>query len=109
MTSGHRNRQDPPRGQRKTRRDYRAQGVALEFVRPPKGVVGAAYRTYLRALLPVIGGLVSGQPSAYRYLSDTVDTYRTPEELTAMARAAGWSDARFHSLGMGTVGIVTGT
>jgi len=106
---GLRNLADPLRGLREMRRVTRGHVVVLEFVRPPKGVVGAAYRTYLRALLPVIGGLVSGQPSAYRYLSDTVDTYRTPEELTAMARAAGWSDARFHSLGMGTVGIVTGT
>ncbi len=106
---GLRNLADPLRGLREMRRVTRGHVVVLEFVRPPKGVVGAAYRTYLRALLPVIGGLVSGQPSAYRYLSDTVDTYRTPEELTAMARAAGWSDARFHSLAMGTVGIVTGT
>src|SRR5439155_13365892 len=106
---GLRNLADPIRGLREMLRVTRGPVVVLEFVRPPKGVVGAAYRTYLRALLPVIGGLVSGQPSAYRYLSDTVDTYRTPEELTAMARAAGWSDARFHSLGMGTVGIVTGT
>jgi len=109
MAFGLRNLADPLRGLREMRRVTRGHVVVLEFVRPPKGVVGAAYRTYLRALLPVIGGLVSGQPSAYRYLSDTVDTYRTPEELTAMARAAGWSDARFHSLAMGTVGIVTGT
>ena len=81
----------------------------LEFVRPPKGVAGAAYRLYLRTLLPAIGGVISGDRAAYRYLSDTVDSYRTPEELAEMARQAGWSDVRFVSLAMGTVGIVVGS
>jgi demethylmenaquinone methyltransferase/2-methoxy-6-polyprenyl-1,4-benzoquinol methylase len=83
--------------------------VVLEFVRPPAGLVGSAYRIYLRTLLPAIGGLISGQPSAYRYLSDTVDSYRTPGELGDMAMRAGWSDVRFHRLAMGTVGILAGT
>jgi len=74
-----------------------------------QGIVGAAYRAYLKTLLPAVGGLVSGQPSAYRYLSDTVDSYRTPQELTAMATQAGWSDLRFRLLAMGTVGILSGT
>jgi demethylmenaquinone methyltransferase / 2-methoxy-6-polyprenyl-1,4-benzoquinol methylase len=104
---GLRNLADPVRGLREMTRVAR-RGVVLEFVRPPKGVVGSAYRLYLRTLLPGIGGAISGDRAAYRYLSDTVDSYRTPDELVAMAKNAGWSDARFHSLAMGTVGIVTG-
>jgi demethylmenaquinone methyltransferase/2-methoxy-6-polyprenyl-1,4-benzoquinol methylase len=104
---GLRNLADPVRGLREMTRVAR-RGVVLEFVRPPKGVVGSAYRLYLRTLLPGIGGAISGDRAAYRYLSDTVDSYRTPDELVAMAKAAGWSDARFQSLAMGTVGIVTG-
>jgi demethylmenaquinone methyltransferase / 2-methoxy-6-polyprenyl-1,4-benzoquinol methylase len=106
---GLRNLADPIRGMREMIRVAKHRAVVLEFVRPPKGVVGVAYRAYLKTLLPAIGGVVSGQPSAYRYLSDTVDAYRTPDELTAMARHAGWSGVRFRSLAMGTVGIVTGT
>jgi len=104
---GLRNLADPVRGLREMTRVAR-RGVVLEFVRPPKGVVGSAYRLYLRTLLPGIGGAISGDRAAYRYLSDTVDSYRTPNELVAMAKDAGWSDARFHSLAMGTVGILTG-
>jgi ubiquinone/menaquinone biosynthesis C-methylase UbiE len=81
----------------------------LEFVRPPENLVGGAYRLYLRTLLPVIGGAISGQPAAYRYLSDTVDSYRTPDELRAMADSAGWSRVTYKGLAMGTVGIVSGT
>ncbi len=108
MAFGLRNLSDPIRGLREMRRVTTGNKVVLEFVRPPEGVVGSAYRAYLKTLLPALGGLVSGQPSAYRYLSDTVNSYRTPEELTAMASQAEWSDVRFRSLAMGTVGILAG-
>src|SRR6266545_2270789 len=74
---GLRNLTDPVRGLREMVRVVQPQGraVVLEFVRPPKGPVGAAYRVYLRTLLPAVGGVISGQRSAYRYLSDTIDSY----------------------------------
>jgi demethylmenaquinone methyltransferase/2-methoxy-6-polyprenyl-1,4-benzoquinol methylase len=105
---GLRNLADPVRGLREMLRVVDRRAVVLEFVRPPNGPVGTAYRIYLKTLLPAVGGAISGQPSAYRYLSDTVDSYRTPDELRAMATAAGWSNVRFQALAMGTVGIVTG-
>jgi demethylmenaquinone methyltransferase/2-methoxy-6-polyprenyl-1,4-benzoquinol methylase len=106
---GLRNLADPVGGLREMLRVVRHRALVLEFVRPPSGPVGTAYRLYLKTLLPAIGGAISGQPSAYKYLSDTVDSYRTPEELRAMAKAAGWSKVHYESLAMGTVGIVSGS
>lgn len=105
---GLRNLADPVGGLREMLRVVRKRAVVLEFVRPPKGPVGTAYRLYLKALLPAIGGAISGQRSAYKYLSDTVDSYRTPDELRMMASAAGWASVRYEGLAMGTVGIVSG-
>jgi demethylmenaquinone methyltransferase / 2-methoxy-6-polyprenyl-1,4-benzoquinol methylase len=105
---GLRNLADPVRGLREMLRVVKRRAVVLEFVRPPEGPVGSAYRLYLKTLLPAIGGAISGQRSAYRYLSDTVDSYRTPSELRAMAVAAGWADVEYDALAMGTVGIVSG-
>ncbi|MBO0684323.1 MAG: ubiquinone/menaquinone biosynthesis methyltransferase [Candidatus Dormibacteraeota bacterium] len=107
---GLRNLAGQERGLREMARVLRpgGRGLVLEFVRPARGPVGSLYRAYLRHGLPRIGGLVSGQPQAYRYLSDTVDAYHSPEELVELAVRAGWQEPRIELLTFGTVGLLSG-
>jgi ubiquinone/menaquinone biosynthesis C-methylase UbiE len=80
----------------------------LEFVKPPASLFGALYRFHLRQVLPRVGAAVSGAPDAYRYLSDTVDSYRTGPELAELAAAADWSAVEFRGLTLGAVGLLVG-
>ncbi len=107
MAFGLRNLADPRRGLAEMARVSR-RAVVLEFVKPPRSVFGAVYRFHLRSVLPRLGGALTGAPEAYHYLSDTVDSYRTPDELVALAGRSGWRGIGFRSLMFGTVGLLVG-
>ena len=83
------------------------RAVVLEFVRPRPNLAGRLYRAYLRHVLPRVGALISGEARAYRYLSRTVDSYHSPEELIQLAQAAGWERVGLRLMTLGTVGLMS--
>ncbi len=63
----------------------------LEFPPPPKSGLGVLYRFYFTRVLPLIGGLVSGSASAYRYLPESVERFPDPSTLATMMGLAGFN------------------
>ena len=72
--------------------------LVLEFSMPPSRWLGALYRLYFTRILPVIGGWISGDRSAYEYLPATVLAWPSPEELQREFEQAGLVECGFHRL-----------
>ncbi|GAB5603021.1 bifunctional demethylmenaquinone methyltransferase/2-methoxy-6-polyprenyl-1,4-benzoquinol methylase UbiE [Thermus sp. FJN-A] len=81
--------------------------VLLEFPPPPQGAFGLVYRVYFGRVLPFLGGLISGNFGAYRYLPESVAAFPAPEALKAMMEGAGFS-VRYGLLTFGVAAIHVG-
>jgi len=80
----------------------------LEFTEPPEGLWGDFYRWYFCKVLPKIGGLISGQQSAYTYLPKSVARFFRPSELAALLSAVGYQSVDYRVWTLGTVALHTG-
>jgi demethylmenaquinone methyltransferase/2-methoxy-6-polyprenyl-1,4-benzoquinol methylase len=58
----------------------------------PDGLSGAMYTLYFRYVLPVIGGLLSGDWAAYRYLPASVARFPRPPQMIALMQEVGFHE-----------------
>ncbi len=91
-------------------RVLRPGGIAaiLEFSRPSNPVFAPVYRFYLHRILPVLGGMISGDKEAYRYLAESIEGFYSQEEICNMMREAGFKDVSYRPLTMGIVTLYSG-
>lgn len=82
--------------------------VILEFSTPRSPVINAGYQVYFNKVLPAIGGIISGHPTAYRYLPRSVANFPVGDELARRMTAAGFRDVRWRSLTFGIAAIHVG-
>lgn len=107
---GVRNFGDLAAGLRELARTIKPGGavVILEFSRPRNRLFRALYEWYTFRVLPRIGGAVSRDRRAYRYLPASVEAFPAPERFLEMMRAAGFSDCRARSQSFGIAQIYIG-
>ena len=63
----------------------------LEFSMPERPLIKDLYLIYFRKILPFVGGMVSGDPEAYRYLPSSVNSFTPPEVLSLEMQKVGFS------------------
>jgi demethylmenaquinone methyltransferase/2-methoxy-6-polyprenyl-1,4-benzoquinol methylase len=103
---GVRNFSDLRRGLLEIRRVLKPGGraVVLEFSKP-RGLWGALYRFHASWLLPKIGGWISGQAEAYRYLNRSSAEWPDPASFSAILAQAGFKEIRARSFHGGIVAL----
>jgi len=82
--------------------------VNLDVTKAPNPLFRRLFNLYFYGLVPLVGGLVGGSKSAYRYLPNSLTNYPDADELAARFRTAGFSDVRYIRLGGGAISLHVG-
>ena len=107
---GIRNVDDPLRCLRELARVVKPGGrvVILEFGQPT-GAFGAIFRLYSKGVMPLVGGLLTGNRAAYQYLPRTAAQFPAGEKFLALMREAGvFSSVSAQPLLFGTAFVYLG-
>ena len=76
--------------------------VILDFSLP-SGPLLPAYRFYLHFVLPRLAGWLTGEPAAYQYLGDSIESFPRGPAMTALMGGAGFLNAIARPLSGGIV------
>ncbi|MFQ3565770.1 MAG: bifunctional demethylmenaquinone methyltransferase/2-methoxy-6-polyprenyl-1,4-benzoquinol methylase UbiE [Aggregatilineales bacterium] len=79
--------------------------VILDTSPPPQNLLRPFILFHLRVVIPTLGRLVSGNGDAYEYLPESTQAFKTPEELAALMRAAGFKKVAFRLFMFGTIAV----
>lgn len=82
--------------------------VCLDLTPYRVPVLNRLFGWYFRSIVPLVGGLLSGDRAAYRYLPTSVAAFPAADELVELMRAAGLENVRYRLLAGGTVAMHTG-
>ncbi len=109
MAYGWRNIDKPEQCLSELRRVLKPDGqiMLLEFFKPCTWWPRLFYGTFGRFIFPLIGGLVSGDSSAYRYLRTSIQGFYSVHEAEAALKQSGFDRIRWKSFFGGISHAVT--
>ena len=104
ISFGIRNVDDPRRGIAELARVVRSGGrvIVLEFGQPPNRLIRALYDFYRIRILPLLGGAVTGEQAAYRYLESSAAKFPCGDDFVALMRdSAAFTSVEYRKLSFG--------
>jgi demethylmenaquinone methyltransferase/2-methoxy-6-polyprenyl-1,4-benzoquinol methylase len=79
--------------------------VILDTSPPPYNLLRPFILFHLRYIIPLMGQLISGNPDAYKYLPESTQAFKTPDELANAMRAAGFRNVDYKRFMFGTMAV----
>ncbi len=81
--------------------------LILDFSLPENILLRRPYRAYLHHVLPRLAGYLTGEPAAYEYLGDSIESFPKGEQLCQLMQANGYRNAIYKPQMTGIAGIYT--
>jgi demethylmenaquinone methyltransferase / 2-methoxy-6-polyprenyl-1,4-benzoquinol methylase len=83
--------------------------VVLEFSKPKRFPFKQIYMLYFKVVLPLIGGIISKDKSAYTYLPESVDAFPDGLKFTQILTQVGFNNTTCKPLTFGISSLYTGS
>lgn len=110
MAFGIRNVDEKDKALKEILRVLKPKGIALilEFSLPHNIFIKQIYLFYFRYIMPFIGGIISSNFQAYRYLQISVENFFKTQSLIALMQDTGFREVYTKSLSFGIATIYVG-
>jgi demethylmenaquinone methyltransferase/2-methoxy-6-polyprenyl-1,4-benzoquinol methylase len=82
------------------------KATVIEFRMPSNKIIKSIYRFYFKKILPVLGGIISGDKAAYTYLPDSVEEFDEKINLEKLLSSSGFKEIKKYNFTFQTVQVV---
>ena len=83
--------------------------ACLEIAKPQTPLFKRLFALYFYRLVPLLGGWITGQRSAYTYLPHSLSAFLNPDQIADVMSQKGWREVSYKRLMLGTVAVHVGT
>lgn len=82
------------------------KATVIEFRMPSNKIIKTIYRFYFKNILPVLGGIISGDKAAYTYLPDSVQEFDEKVNLENLLTNSGFKKIKKYNFTFETVQVL---
>jgi len=86
-----------------------SKATIIEFRMPSNKIFKWLYKFYFKKILPLIGGVISGDKEAYNYLPSSVEEFDEKIKLPELLRNSGFKKIEIYSLTFGITQVLIAT
>ena len=84
----------------------KGKATVIEFRMPSNKIIKSVYKFYFKNILPVLGGIISGDKAAYTYLPDSVEEFDEKINLEKLLNNSGFKEIKKYNFTFQTVQVL---